>query len=107
MKYYLLALLLMTGCSASLRTTTKQGTAYAPVNEVKGGEVTYSDQGYKFVREKRRQDAYKKMHDYCGGPYKITNEGSSESASAGVPSAVGMVYSKERTINIKFECVGK
>ncbi len=40
----------------------------------KGGVVKYLDTGADFVIEKRRDDAMKKMSDYCGGSYKILKE---------------------------------
>lgn len=106
MKYWPLLGLLFVGCSASLQTTTKKSTPYAPVNEVHGGTASYLDEGYKFVRVKRREDAYKKMHDYCQGPYKIVNEGvPADNDGTAVPIGGVLFYGGQRHVEIKFECV--
>lgn len=64
------------GCTASsINTATPEAGAYAPANEVRAdGEVSYLNAGAKVVRDARRTDAYKKMHDHCGGEYEIIKE---------------------------------
>jgi hypothetical protein len=64
------------GCTASsINTAAPETRAYAPVNEVRAnGEVSYLNEGAKMVRDARRTDAYKKMHDHCGGDYEIIKE---------------------------------
>ncbi len=108
MKLYLVLIgcLLTMGCaSANLRTTTTKGMPNAPVNEVRGGTVDYLNDGYAWVRTKRRADAYKKMHDYCQGDYKIVSENTEQGAGSSIPSAYGNIYATEHRVQIRFECV--
>jgi hypothetical protein len=63
-------------CSASsVNTNPPETSQYAPVNEQRSdGEISYLNAGAKRVREARRENAYKKMHDHCGGDYAIVKE---------------------------------
>ncbi len=78
MRHILLLLLaaVALGCSASsVNTNAPESGAYAPANETRAdGEVSYLNAGAKKVRDARRADAYKKMHDHCGGEYEIIKE---------------------------------
>jgi len=48
---------------------------YAPINqENRTGVVKYMNVGAQEVREARKEDAYMKMHDACGGSYEIVKE---------------------------------
>jgi hypothetical protein len=48
---------------------------YAPTNErEQGGVVAYSMVGTSDMVKRRRDDAYKKMHEACNGPYRIVAE---------------------------------
>ena len=72
---------LLAACSASsVKTTIPETSRYAPVNDDVDGEVSYLNAGAKTVRNARREDAYKKMYEHCGGPYKIVREEDQESA---------------------------
>ena len=83
MRHSLLLLLAVgvLGCTASsINTAAPESGAYAPANEARAdGEVSYLNAGAKKVRDARRADAYKKMHDHCGGEYEITKEEDQES----------------------------
>ena len=72
----LVAVVVLGGCSASsINTAAPEASVYAPANEPKAsGEVSYLNAGAKKVRDARRADAYKKMHDHCGGAYDILKE---------------------------------
>ena len=74
--FLVLPAVLVLGCSASsVNTAAPESGAYAPVNETRAdGEVSYLNAGAKQVRDARRADAYKKMHDHCGGDYEIIKE---------------------------------
>lgn len=78
-------------CSAS--TIVKPGTANvanAPVNEMeRPGIVGYLNDGASRIREARRADAYKKMQESCGGPYKIDSEGEKVEGGSVVPTTSG------------------
>jgi hypothetical protein len=77
----LLAGAALAACSASnVRTSIPETSRYAPVNEQVDGEVSYLNAGAKTVRNARREDAYKKMHDHCGGAYEIVREEDQEAA---------------------------
>ena len=69
------ALVLTFGCTASsINTQTPEAGPYSPSNDKADGEVSYLNAGAKAVRDARRQDAYKKMYEHCGGEYEITKE---------------------------------
>jgi hypothetical protein len=98
------------GCSASM--VTKPGTvasapaAYAPVNEgARPGVVKYLNEGIGSVREKRRQDAYKKMHEACGGPYRIDAEGPRVEGGVVVPVGDAAAVIPSQYWYIQFSCV--
>jgi hypothetical protein len=69
-------LLVSLGCTASsINTGAPEAGPFAPVNEARAdGEVSYLNAGAKAVRDARRTDAYKKMHDHCHGEYEILKE---------------------------------
>jgi hypothetical protein len=69
-------------CTASsINTAAPEAGQYAPANEGRAdGEVSYLNAGAKRVRDARRADAYKKMHDHCGGSYEIIKEEDQEGA---------------------------
>lgn len=65
---------LLPACGATMVSTRgKDVSNFAPINERqrKGGEVRYSNWGDTY---NKRKDAYRQMHDFCGGEYKITHE---------------------------------
>ena len=69
----------LSGCAAQVKMMSMPGTEssspYAPINEkTRGGLIRYLDEGGQEKREARREDAYKKMHDACGGKYRIESE---------------------------------
>jgi len=102
-------LMLTTACAAQMVSdpSMASGSPYAPVNEAsRGGVIKYLNQGARFVVEKRREDAYKQMHEACGGPYHIDAEG--PRAEGGVvvaisPTAAGSFGSQYWYI--QFSCV--
>ena len=65
----LVALLVAVGCSAG---KLRPATPDAPANQ--DGEITYCAGGAPPVRNARRDDAYRKMREHCGGEYEIVNE---------------------------------
>jgi hypothetical protein len=71
-------LILCLGCAAQMVNPpgSTNSSIYAPVNEAsRGGVVRYLNDGAGFVKKKRRESAYKQMHDACGGAYRIDAEG--------------------------------
>jgi hypothetical protein len=78
---FLIAAMTLTACASSqVNTTIPETSRYAPVNDEIDGEVSYLNAGAKVVRDARREDAYKKMHEHCGGSYKIVREEDQEAA---------------------------
>jgi hypothetical protein len=71
----LAAVLLAGGCSAGkVNTAGPETQPYAPSNNTADGDVRYLNAGAKKIRDARRDDAYKKMHEHCGGAYEIVRE---------------------------------
>lgn len=113
MKGILLVLIavVLSGCgSAMVSTRGKSTSAYAPSNETefKGGLVKYVNGGAKFIKEGRRESAYKQMYRYCAGPYKITYEGEKSDGAYGValpgPTINTAYYSPVNYWYMGFEC---
>ena len=60
---------------------------YAPVNEASlPGIIRYLNEGARPVKEARRNDAYRHMHEACGGKYKILREGPRSEGGVIVPA---------------------
>jgi hypothetical protein len=100
--------ILLSGCSADMVVRPGGGSAsqYAPVNESsRPGIVKYLNEGAQSVKEARRQDAYKQMHNACGGDYKIVAEGPRAEGSAIVPAGYGAITADSQYLYIQFECV--
>jgi hypothetical protein len=94
----LIGAMVLTACTASqVSTKIPETSRYAPVNEEVDGEVSYLNEGAKAVRNARREDAYKKMYEHCGGPYEIVREEDQNAAWA----------SRARQRRIWFNCVEK
>ena len=76
MRRVIVLLPFLTACSATVLTPPPVASPNAPVNELtRPGIVTYPADGWKSLERKRRQDAYRKMRERCGGPYRIDAEG--------------------------------
>jgi len=103
----LYSLLLLLGCSAS--SVVKPGNTkskYAPQNEGnRTGIVKYLNQGASFVRESRREDAYKQMHENCGGKYNIVNEGIRSEGGTIVPIGNSAMYADSQYMYIEYKCI--
>jgi len=79
---------------------------YAPVNESsRRGIIKYLNQGAPSVIAQRREDAYRKMHQACGGRYRIIAEGPKVEGGAVVPVGNMMMYAPQQYIYIEFECI--
>jgi hypothetical protein len=104
-KWFALLLFSFSACSAHMGTPLSKSTPYAPINEINGGTMSYLNQGVESVITKRRQNAYKKMHDYCRGDYRIIEEG--ERVGDAIISPIGntLFVGTNRHWKIKFECV--
>ena len=86
-----------------MESNLSKNTPYAPVNEINGGIISYPNEG-RFVDYSRR-DAYKKMHEYCKGDYKILEEGEHLGAGMATPIGGSVIYGEQKIWKIKFECL--
>jgi hypothetical protein len=96
------------GCRASMvnRPGAQTSSPFDPVNEAsRGGVIKYSNEGAAFVREKRRQNAYKQMHDACGGKYKIDAEGPRVDGGVVIPIGAIAIAASSESWYIQFSCV--
>ncbi len=103
----IVGVLSLAGCmSAEMVSSPTSGSAYAPVNEnTRSGVVKYLNDGAGFVRKQRREDAYKQMHDACGGGYRIDAEGSNAEGGTIVSSGSGSVWAQSTYWYIQFSCI--
>lgn len=97
---------LLTGCtSATMVSSPTSGSAYAPVNEgARSGLVKYLNEGADFVRNQRREDAYKQMYAACSGRYRIEAEGSNPEGGAFITSGQGAYWAQASYWYIQFAC---
>ena len=68
------------GCGATMiQSAGSDGSRYAPLDDGRRvGLVKYQIDDENFFVKRRREDAYKKMYQSCGGPYCIVAEGPRE-----------------------------
>jgi len=87
-----------------MEQTFRKDTPYAPTNEVNGGIVSYNTDWNPDIVKKSRQVAYKKMYDYCKGPYSIVEEGQVLGSAITTPLGDGALTTKETNWKIRFQC---
>lgn len=104
-KYLIVLFPLLTGCSATMETTLNKSTPNAPTNEINGGVVSYLNDGYLSIKQKRREDAYRQMHEQCNGPYQILEEAERSENGSATPIGGMMFYGEEHHRYIRFACV--
>lgn len=103
MRIRLIALFLaisLTGCATLIVKRGEFIDPNAPVNETKGGTA-------RFPLDSRsgREYAYKKMHDYCKGAYRVIREYMTSGRTTGTINENGGVdLSSKSYWNIDFEC---
>jgi hypothetical protein len=85
----LLAAIALSGCATASMVETRGESQYGPTNETRGGRVKYVQNGAEFIVKARREDAYKRMWDQCGGKYRILSEQDVAAGSVGFASASG------------------
>ena len=97
----------LSGCvSADMVSSPNSGAAYAPVNEgARYGIIKYLNDGADFVRNKRREDAYKQMHQACNGRYRIDAEGSNPEGGAFINSGSSALFVQSNYWYIQFSCI--
>lgn len=102
-----LSVVYLTACATADLVHPVGGSAssYAPSNESqRPGMVKYLNQGADFVIKARREDAYKKMYESCGGRYKIVSEGPRAEGGAMVPVGNTYMFSQSNYWYISFQC---
>lgn len=103
--------LLLVGCGQSVFMVNTRGNShsqYAPSNETssRGGTIKYYNQGNDSIVKARREESYKQMHDFCGGPYKIVKEMSHDEGSDSIVTPGLPIVSNEpiQYWYMDFEC---
>ncbi len=96
------------GCTSTM--VVKPGkvspSKYAPINESsRRGIIKYLNQGASPVITQRREDAYKKMYEACGGKYRIIAEGPRMEDGVILPAGNTMMYAQQQYVYIEFECI--
>ena len=71
---YLLLIIILQACSAS-HVNKPNRPKHAPEDYRPVGMVKYLNEGASFVKEQRREDAFKEMSEACKGKYKVLEEG--------------------------------
>lgn len=98
----------LSACRASMvnRPGADTPSRYDPVNEnARGGVIKYLNAGASFVREKRRQDAYKQMYKTCNGKYRIDAEGPRTEGGVVIPAGDALIAATSEAWYIQFSCV--
>lgn len=107
-----LVLLFLMSCTAQMVAppgNTK--SKYAPANQSSNrGIVKYSTEGASSVVAARREDAYKRMYNACGGKYIIVSEGMKPEGTYSMPVNTGSaspmyVSGTMNAMYIVFECL--
>lgn len=104
----LAGMIFLTGCAAQMVVNpgAQSNSPYAPVNEASlPGIIRYLNEGARPVKESRRNDAYRQMHEACGGKYRILREGPRSEGGVIVPTGNSALYAESQYIYIEFECV--
>jgi hypothetical protein len=101
-------MIFLIGCAAQMVVNpgSQADSPYSPINEAsRPGIIRYLSEGAQPVKEARRNDAYRKMYEACGGKYRILREGSRSEGGVVVPTGSGALYADSQYIYIEFECV--
>lgn len=101
----LLPLTFLVSCAATMNTAPTV-SKYAPKDYKGKGQVKYLNNGASFIVNSRRENAFKQMHEACGGEYHILNE--SNQATGGMIHNNGMgglAYNQtSEYVYIDFQC---
>lgn len=100
----ILSTLFLVGCAAQM-VTQPTTSKYAPEGYEAKGMIKYLNQGADSIIAKRREDAFKQMHNACGGAYEITKEGESSDGTSFYRDLAGGVssYSSKYWL-MEFKC---
>jgi hypothetical protein len=97
----------LAGCvSADMVSPPNSASPYAPLNEgARSGVIKYLNAGADIVREQRREDAYKQMHQACNGRYRIDAEGPNPEGGTVINSGASAFIVPSNYWYIQFSCV--
>ena len=105
---FVMSSLLLSGCATTQMVSShkKSNSPYAPINEESTvrGTVRY-EIGSNAAMEKRREEAYKRMHEHCGGPYRIEAEGARAEQTEAFLIGGAMFSEATKAWYIDFQCV--
>jgi hypothetical protein len=97
------------GCTAQMVSPPGKlnNSPFAPVNEaLRPGVIKYLNAGVPSVRESRREDAYRQMHQSCNGKYQIDAEGPREEGGTVMAvSPTTSVFANSQYWYIQFSCL--
>lgn len=106
----LFSLYVVAGCSATVVAppgASMADSVYAPTNQKsRPGVVKYLNQGATPVVNKRRESAYRQMHEACGGSYSILDEGPQSEGGSALPLGNGAIFAQSQYWYIRFACDG-
>jgi len=71
-----------------------------------GGVIRYLNTGLSSWKQARRADAEKQMQRFCGGTYKITDEGPRSKFGASMPIGNSVSLEVDQYTYVAFECDG-
>jgi hypothetical protein len=105
-----MAVVMVSCATARLEDDPKHVPKFAPAGYKPTGTVSYLNSGMSWVIKSRRENAFEKMHEACGGAYEILREGSSAPTVAAInPNGFGgynVVTGGNRWF-IEFQCANK
>ncbi len=104
----LLSLLFLASCAATMNTAPTV-SAYAPKGYKGRGQMKYLNSGASFIVNSRRENAFKQMHEACGGDYSILGEGNRPDGSIVSPNGFGGLNINQASeyVYIDFQCEGE
>lgn len=105
----ILSSIIFVSCATStMIQNPKEVPRYAPKGYKQTGSIKYLNQGADSVILDRREDAFKQMHDSCGGDYRVISESNKPTTRTISSNAYGgyTAYDGNNYMFIDFECVG-
>ncbi len=102
----IISLLTLVSCSSSMVQSARNKPKFAPEGYNQRGVVKYLNNGADHLINMRREDAFEKAHEDCGGKYKVTFEGSQKEGLALNPNMFGgYSFSGSDYVFIEYQCI--
>ena len=95
---------LCTGCKAHMVETQGEHIQLLGKRPDKGGVIRYLNTGMESWKQARRADAEKQMGAFCGGPYKITDEGPRSQFGSEMPIGKTVTLEVDQYTYLRFKC---